>query len=76
MKGTADHLYLVYHRVDDAVMAMPCIGDEELLVHGKLVENMGIEIVRILDLEYDLDKFMTRILYEGLVQRWEDDHPE
>lgn len=70
--SSKNHLYIVYHKVETNVYGVPCVGDDELLIHSRLIEDMGLPILRIMDMEFELENFITRCIYEGLQCRWGD----
>ena len=65
-----NHLYLVEHIVEGETFLSPCVGEEELSVHVAMAEEYGADSFRIIDIEYELNRFMWDCCFEGQMKEW------
>lgn len=64
------HLYLVKHEVDGERYVAPVVGDDELVVHLEMAESFGAHLAGIMDVDFELRRFVWNCCFDGVMNRW------
>lgn len=67
------HLYIVRHDLDGEQFSLPVVGDSELQTHITEAERFGARLSEIRDMEWELDQFVWRCCFEGMLNEWSKD---